>query len=518
LVAAASGALLSFTFPNARLWPLVFVALVPLLVILAQGTGGPAETGPTSRGVRWSPWIAGIVFNVLMFWWIVRLPVHAMTHPWIIWPALAALGLYLGLYFALFGWAVRFLKRRLGVSILFVAPFVWTLTEWAKSSGPLGCPWGNLGYALAREPAWIQGASLAGAPGLTFWIVSVNALVAGIVVARRWPTRIACAVLALGALILPVRWGYDRLKTAPTAPLTRVALVQPNTPSDVKWNPEAQDSVVGALFDGARQAAAAAPRPDLIIWPETSLPFYVRLEPAKLLRFLGLVKEIGIPILAGYPDARLSTGGTALTYNAAGLVRPNGTFAAQYEKMHLVPFGERIPFQEVMPFLGKIDLGQAEWTPGTDPVVFTGGGGTFGVMICFESIFPDHARTLALEGAQYLVNITNDEWFGKTAGPVQHADMAILRSVELGRATARCANTGISMFVDPYGRVSGATPLFERAIAQGIVPAPLSHTLWLEWGDWITMVSIAVTAVLLAVGWFRPIQRLDAPHTAREWR
>jgi len=166
-VAVASGALLSFTFPNARLWPLVFVALVPLLVILSQGTKGPAEPGRTSRGVRWSPWIAGIVFNVLMFWWIVRLPVHAMTHPWIIWPALAALGLYLGLYFALFGWAVRFLKRRLGVSILIVAPFVWTVTEWAKSSGPLGCPWGSLGYALAREPAWIQGASIAGAPAST---------------------------------------------------------------------------------------------------------------------------------------------------------------------------------------------------------------------------------------------------------------------------------------------------------------------------------------------------------------
>ena len=111
-MAVASGALLSFTFPNARLWPLVFVALVPLLVILSQGTKGPAEPGRTSRGVRWSPWIAGIVFNVLMFWWIVRLPVHAMTHPWIIWPALGALGLYLGLYFALFGWAVRFLQRR----------------------------------------------------------------------------------------------------------------------------------------------------------------------------------------------------------------------------------------------------------------------------------------------------------------------------------------------------------------------------------------------------------------------
>ncbi len=471
-----------------------------------------------SRGVRWSPWIAGIVFNALMFWWIVRVPVHAMTHPWLIFPALAALGLYLGLYFAVFGWAVRFFKRRLGTSILFLAPFVWTVSEWAKSSGPLGCPWGNLGYALAHEPAWIQIASVAGAPGLTFWIVSVNALAAGIVVARRWPSRIICAILAVLAVALPVRWGVERLKSPPTGPLARVALVQPNTPSELKWNPASQDSVVGSLFLGTRQAAALTPHPDLIVWPETSLPFYVRLEPLKLRRFLDAVHEAGVPVLAGYPDARLSTAGTALTYNAAGLVRPNGTFAAQYEKMHLVPFGERIPFQELMPFLGKIDLGQAEWTPGTDPVVFSGGGSSFGVMICFESIFPDHARALTLEGAQYLINITNDEWFGKTAGPVQHADMAILRSVELGRATARCANTGISMFVDPYGRVTGQTPLFERAMEVGVVRAPLPPTLWLQWGDWVTIISIGITVILLAVGWFRPIQRLEPAVPPREWR
>ena len=491
---------------------------MPLLVILAKGTPGPSEPGQVRRGVRWSPWIAGIVFNVLMFWWIVRLPVHAMTHPWLIYPALAALGLYLGLYFALFGWAVRFLRRRLGTSILFLAPFVWTVTEWAKSSGPLGCPWGNLGYALAREPAWIQGASIAGAPGLTFWIVTVNALVAGIVVARRMASRVTCAILAVIALVLPVRWGAERLKAPPTGPLTRVALVQPNTPSELKWNPAAQDTVVGALEEGAREAAALTPRPDLIVWPETSLPFYVRLEPAKLRRFLDLVREVNVPVLAGYPDARLSTGGTALTYNAAGLVRPNGMFAAQYEKMHLVPFGERIPFQELMPFLGKIDLGQAEWTPGTDPVVMSGGGASFGVMICFESIFPDHARLLATEGAQYLVNITNDEWFGKTAGPVQHADMAILRSVELGRSIARCANTGISMFVDPYGRVSQPTPLFERALIDGTVPAPLPRTLWLEWGDWVTLASIGITVILLAIGWFRPIQRLEPATPSNAWR
>ncbi len=489
----------------------MFVALVPLLVALHEGTPGPGSRGPVARGVRWAPWLTGVVFNALAFWWIVRVPARAMTHPWIIYPALLALALYLGLYIALFGWIVRFTRRRLGWPVLLFAPAAWCACEWLKSSGALGCPWANLGYALAREPAWIQGASLSGAPGLSVWIVSVNALVAAAVVARRWPERAAYALIAAVVVAVPVRWGEARLRAPAPAAIARLALVQPNIASEDKWDPAKQDSVVGRLYEMTRAAAALSPRPDLILWPETALPFYVRLEPAKLARLLDLIREIGIPVLAGYPDAHLATSGEVITHNAAGIIRPSGAIAGQYEKMHLVPFGERIPFQGALPFLRKIDLGQAEWTPGTRAVVFTGSGPAFGVMICFESIFPDHARRYALEGAQYLVNITNDEWFGKTAGPVQHADMAILRSVELGLSTARCANTGISMLIDPYGRVLRETELFETRILAGSVEAGIGATPYLRSGDWLTALSLGLTLVLIAIAWFRPIQRLDAP-------
>jgi apolipoprotein N-acyltransferase len=317
-------------------------------------------------------------------------------------------------------------------------------------------------------------------------------------------------VVAAIVVAVPVRWGESRLRAAPPPAIARLALVQPNIASEDKWNPAKQDSVVGTLYRFSREAAALEPRPDLILWPETALPFYVRLEPAKLLRLFGLVRELGIPILAGYPDAHLAGSGDVITHNAAGVIRPGGAIAAQYEKMHLVPFGERIPFQEALPFLRGIDLGQAEWTPGTHPIVFTGSGPAFGVLICFESIFPDHARRYALEGAQYLVNITNDEWFGRTAGPVQHAEMAILRSAELGLSTARCANTGISMLVDPYGRVTRRTGLFENAVLEGDVLGGISSTLYLRWGDWMTTLCLALTLVLVAVSWFRPLERLGA--------
>jgi apolipoprotein N-acyltransferase len=138
-------------------------------------------------------------------------------------------------------------------------------------------------------------------------------------------------------------------------------------------------------------------------------------------------------------------------------------------------------------------------------VVFSHAGPAFSVLICFESIFPGHTRRFALEGAQYLVNITNDEWFGKTAGPIQHADLAILRSVELGLGIARAANTGVSMLIDPYGRVEARTPLFVEAVLIGDVKAGIGPTLFTQWGDWLTALSVALILVLVAVAWFRPI-------------
>lgn len=472
--------------------------------MLHFGSPGPLDPKPAARAVRLAPWLTGMAFYALAFWWIVRVPVSAMTVPWLIYPALLALGLYLGLYVAFFGWLVRFIRRRLGWSVLVTAPFAWAAAEWLKSSGELGCPWANLGTSLAEQPAWIQMASVIGAPGLSIWIVAVNALAASAILARGWPSRALRGLAAVALVAAPVWWGTGRLASAKTVPLARVAIVQPNVGSHEKWVPAMQDSVVTRIARLTRAAAALTPKPAVIIWPETALPFYVRLEPAKLRRLLDLARETRVPILAGYPDARLDAHGGVLTHNAAGLVLPTGSIAGQYEKVHLVPFGERVPFQGLFPFLGKIDLGQAEWTPGTRPVVFSRAGPTFGVLICFESIFPGHTRRYALEGAQYLVNITNDEWFGRTAGPIQHADLAILRSVELGLGLARCANTGVSMLIDPYGRVEVRTPLFTEVLLAGDVKAGIGPTLFAEWGDWLTALSLALMLVLVAVAWFRP--------------
>jgi apolipoprotein N-acyltransferase len=490
--------------------PLVFVALVPLLVWMQrESKGPPAPTAPVEkpRGGGWIPWITGIVFNAILFWWLVRLPATAMTHPWIIFPGLLVLAAYLGFYVALFGWLAWFIRRRTGWSPLVVAPAVWGATEWLKSSGPLGCPWGNVSYALAEHPAWIQGASLAGAPGLSIWIVCVNALFAGAITSRRWFSRVALAVLAILLTVLPVLWGRARVRAFSPAESVRVALVQPNIGSEEKWDVAHQERSVRALARLSREAVTQDPKPDLIVWPETALPFYVRLETPKLQRLFDLARDLRVPILTGYPDATFSMSGGPITHNSAGLVLPSGAIALQYDKIHLVPFGERIPFQGILPFLGKLDLGQAEWTPGTKAVLFPLKRAPFGVLICFESIFPELARDYAVDGARFLVNITNDEWFGPTAAPRQHADMAILRSVEQGMGMARCANTGISMIIDPVGRVTQRTPLFREALVTGDVVLGSEPTLFRLWGDWLTGLCLGLCLVLTLLGWYRPLRR-----------
>ncbi len=490
--------------------PLAFVALVPLLVWIQREPGGPAASAtlaPAARGGGWVPWITGIVFNAILFGWLVRLPAAAMTHPWIIYPALLALALYLGFYVAVFGWITRFIRRRVGWSPLAVAPAVWGVAEWLKSSGPLGCTWGNVCYALAEHPAWIQGAALVGAPGLSIWIVSVNALFAGAFIVRRWPARVALSVMAVALVVLPVVWGSGRVRSYRPAETVHVALVQPNIGSDEKWDTVHQERTVRTLFRLSSEAMARERKPDLVIWPETALPFYVRLETAKLARIFDFAKELNVPLLIGYPDATLSLSGGVITHNAAGLFLPSGTIVAQYEKIHLVPFGERIPFQGILPFLGKLDLGQAEWTPGSKPVIFPFRRGPFGVLICFESIFPELARDDGIDGARWLVNITNDEWFGPTAAPRQHADMAILRCVEQELGMARCANTGISMIIDPVGRVTHRSPLFQEALVTGDVVLGGTATLYRLWGDWLTGLCLGLVIVLTLLGWYRPLRR-----------
>ena len=247
---------------------------------------------------------------------------------------------------------------------------------------------------------------------------------------------------------------------------------------------------------------AADRKPDLIIWPETAAPSYLLLEPDDLSRVAGVARTAGAPILAGCPhlvpvDA---AEGAGRPLNSALLIDADGAVAALYSKMKLVPFGEAIPFETVIPFLREVDFGEADFWPGSERVVFETPKGSFAVLICYESTFPRLARRFAADGAELLVNITNDVWYGETSMPFQHASMAVMRAVENRRSLARSANSGVSMLVDPHGRVLARTGIFEEGFLVENLPVATGTTFYTRHGDVLPWGASIAGGLMLALG------------------
>jgi len=495
-LAVCSGLLLGLAFPPFCQGWVVFVALVPVLHVIAGSARGRGPLG--WRSLLGLGWVFGFVFFLVLLHWIASLTTERMVYPSLRWPAALVASAYLGLYPALSVVVAGIVCRRLGTRGLWVAPFAWTLVEAARGAGTLGFPWGSAGYGLLPYPALMQGASLGGVDLLSFWIVSVNVAVwrLGASLGRPGGRRLRSAAIVALVVVIPWAWGRARIPREPPELLGRVGIVQPSARGDEKWDPANRDASFGVLEQGTRRLSVKDV--DLIVWPETAVPLYLRYDAEYFGRTASLARWVARPLLVGFPDAGEAEDGRGLKYNAAGLFDPNGTLARTYWKIHLVPFGEAIPWQDVLPILERIDLGEGDYSPGREVIVFDGPIGRFSVLICFESIFPRLARRFVQRGAEFLVNITNDDWFGDTPAAAQHAAMAVFRAVENGVSVVRCANSGISGLVDPYGRILARTPLFERLEVVVAVPVPLSGTLYRRTGNaflWICAAGMVVYLV-----------------------
>ncbi|MDM7914483.1 MAG: apolipoprotein N-acyltransferase, partial [Candidatus Eisenbacteria bacterium] len=275
-----------------------------------------------------------------------------------------------------------------------------------------------------------------------------------------------------------------------------VAILQPNTSREIKWDPRYREIVIDDLLRRTREAGEK--RPDLIVWPETAVPMVLLQEPVYLAQVEETVRAIHTPLLAGTLDYERTPDGY-LAHNSAALFGADGRLVDRYDKQRLVPFSERMPFQKQAPWLSSLNFGQSDFSPGSRYVLFPVERARIGVLICFESIFPELAQRFVAHGANLLVNITNDFWFGDTAAPVQHAEMAIFRAVETRTPLLRCANTGISMVVDPWGRVSHQTRTFVEARIDVRVrtvdrPRPPFHV---RHGAWLTIALTGLGGGLL---------------------
>jgi len=476
-----------------------------LILLLPAGLAYVAAHAPTARAaVKAGYWIGALSACANLYW--TCLPIHdfgGLAWPLAL-PVPMLMGLVLGLYTAALVAVWRFGIQRLPAWLcLPYCACAWTGMEMLRGALFTGFPWLTLAAGFSPWPVMVQGAAFVGAYGLSGLLAALAAAAAIYGPISR--PALAAVVLSLGLLFL----GNHRLaEPLPKDGSTHVTIIQGNVDQSRKWDPQAEAATVEKYLALSRQAVADAPT-DLLVWPETSMPFYYQDGGALAQRIQEFTTSSGVPLLFGAPAYQRSIGGHVL-YNRAYLLTPSGQ-TASYDKEHLVPFGEYVPLGNILTFVGKLVEGVGDFRPGQDGKPLVHGSLALGTLICYEAIFPELAQKRVAAGANVLVNISNDAWFGDSAAPRQHLDLALLRAVEQGRTLIRGTNTGISAVIDPRGRIMAQGGLF-TALALPCPETPLvSETTWyhrnyllVAWGIPGLFAALGLAALLL------PARRADA--------
>jgi apolipoprotein N-acyltransferase len=481
------------------------VALTPLIVAVVRPSASPRS----ARRAFFLGLIAGLVYFAGTLYWLVETMTTfgGLATAFAVFAA-ALLVAYLSLFPAAFALIVGRLQRSMGTrnAILCAAP-VWVATELGRQYVWDGFPWALLGYSQVSVLPIAQLASVTGVYGLSGLLALTSAAVALMIVDRtrqRWIAGGAVAALVVAC----AAWGSARLANgslAASGDPVRVAVVQGNILQADKWNPRLRDAIIGRYLTMTRQAIDRGAA--FIIWPESSMPVNFDDDVIRAGPIRRMAREAGVTLLIGSdqeervrPDAPPGDPGYRL-YNAAFLVKTDGTVGAVYRKMHLVPFGEYVPLQRLLFFVAPIVEKVSAFTPGESPVMIPVGTHKASTAICYEVIFGSLIRRFVHDGSELLTTITNDAWYGRTSAAPQHWDQAALRSIENGRYLARAANTGISGFVDPYGRVLEKSALFEQALLVQDVRFLQARTIYTRIGDLVAWLSLAFTIAALLVAW-----------------
>lgn len=497
-----TGAGLWLSFPGGgEIWPLLFVALMPLFFALRTGSGGRAAVAGLVAGLAH--------FLPLLYWIVIVLGKYGGLAWFVSVQALLLLALYMSLYLALFAVFGRMILTSLPAALaLWLLPALWVGLDWLRGVLFTGFPWMDLGYGLYRTPLLIQIADLAGHHGVTYLIVFANTLLFLLFSARR---RLAehlllagCGVCLLGAVGF---YSHQRLHeitgriSSPDAAKVNVGIVQGNIDQSIKWSPTQQEATVDTYLTLTASLLRAPSPPDLVVWPETALPFFPTSERLGPLRTL--VKTGDMALLTGAPWYEIidRQNKKVRFYNSAILLAPDGEFAGTYFKTHLVPFGEYVPLKKFLPFLAPLVEAVGDFTAGTIERPLVWKNAKAGVLICYESVFPELSRQWVLAGANILVNLTNDAWYGKSSAPQHSLAMAVLRAVETRRSLVRSANTGISAFVNPAGGIDERSNLFEPWAATQHAVLMTDATVWVRFGHLFAPLCLIMGCCGAAVGW-----------------
>ena len=476
------------------------MALAPLLV--AAWDCGRART---LRRAFLLGWIAGLAYFAGTLYWLVQvMTVYGGLSTPVAIAVVVLLLSYLALFVGIAAWAVAAGCAVFGAGGLLLAPAAWITGELGRTYVWSGFPWALLGYSQVRVTPVAQAASVAGVYGLSMLLAFTSAALAYAFVARR--RRFVPALAAVTLVAGTFAWGAARVSRAA---LTRegepiaVGVVQGNISQDEKWTPSLRDAIMRRYIDLSRAALAEGAR--FVLWPESSLPFYFEVDRAGVEPIRRLAREGPAAFLIGsdqIEQVQFVTGNAPREryYNAAFLVLPDGLTGAVYRKMHLVPFGEYVPLKDLLFFVAPLVEAVSDFSAGDAPTTLPVAGHAASTAICYEVVYPRLIAGMVDRGSELLTTITNDAWFGESSAAYQHFDQAAMRAIEQGRYLARAANTGISGFVDPYGRVMTETTLFEPAVRVREVRFLTGRTIYGRIGDSVAYAGLAITIMVLTIG------------------
>jgi len=491
MLIVVSALAMAMTFAPVNAWILGYLSLIPLLYVF--------YIDPKKGFAR--GYLFGLIYSLILVHWLAF---NSGASVWLVTLSALMAAAFLALNYGVIGWLTVLYIRRHGGLGLFVFPIVWTVVEFIRSFGTLGFQWVLVANGQTANIPYIQMADLGGPFLISFFLVSVNTLLFSLLVrtpAYRGIRQISYILLGL-FLVVPYTYGIIRLYQQNEPVKSHVfRLVQPDYDSHEKWERQKRDEIFETMISLSR--AQGVDSVDIIVWPESATPVYIRTQVKYRSMLEKLSRETGSILISGVPDYFVRNSKVYVT-NSLYVFEPYQGITGKYNKQKLVPFGEYIPLSGVFPRLASLNLGQGNFTAGkNEPLLEVNSPDlTLAPMICYESVFSRDAFEKIRNGGEYHILVTNDSWFGDSWGPYQHAAQAIFRAIETRRPVVRCANTGISMAIDPTGRILKQLPLNTRGFLDVRMRVPAMQSTYVRSGNAFAFIlSGVLLGILLTPLW-----------------
>lgn len=496
--------------PPIDIEPLGYVCLVPLLFAL--------DRDASSRNSFKTGFVGGLASSFGLYYWLVyTMTTYGGLTYLLGFLVFLLLAIYLSSYWAVFSCLVKY-AASFNMPRMVAVPFLWVSLEYIRSFLLTGFPWAFLGYTQYKSEYLIQISDLTGVYGVSFILALSSVIIyegmKKIVSTRLFPFKEASLFAALIAVVFI--YGIVKIQTfKEPAKVVNAALIQGNIDQDRKWDRDFQDETINIYSALSRKAYSVKEDLDLIIWPETATPFYFQIESKLNNDVKEISRSLGVSLFFGSPAFKRTDDHIGYL-NSAFLISPSANgdkieIAGRYDKYHLVPFGEYVPFKNLLFFVNKITEGIGDFSPGKGVVTLDfainekneASPISLGPLICYEGIFPDLVRRFVKKGANVLVNITNDAWYGRSSAPYQHLSAVVFRAVENGVYLLRAANTGITAVIDPLGRIEKKTDLFTPAYLTAKVGIYNGGNLYTHIGDVFSIVILSASTLMIIYSYIK---------------